>query len=283
MPIEVKGLTHTYQPGTPFARQVLFGVDLTVADGEIVGIVGPARAGKSTLVHYLSGLLLPTAPGVVVIDGVDTGSPGADLARVRTRVGVVLQYPEDQLFEPTVGRDVGFAPRLQGLGPSEVEAQVRRALETVGLSYEEFGSRPTHALSGGQKRRVAIAGILAKGCSTLILDEPTAGLDPVGREEMLDLVRSLHAQGMTVLVISNHLEELARLVARVVVLEAGRVVADGPVRSVLGDPSLMKQVGLRPPATVAAMLAFAEAGLPVRTDCLTVDEMCDEIARALSR
>ncbi|HEX6988681.1 MAG TPA: ATP-binding cassette domain-containing protein [Bacillota bacterium] len=281
MPITVQGLIHTYQAGTPFAQQVLFGVDLEVGDGEIVGITGRSRSGKSTLAQFLCGLLRPRQPGMVTIDGVDTGAADADIAAVRTRVGLVFQYPEDQLFERTVALDVGFAPRLLKMKPDEVEARVREALSIAGLPYEEFAGRPVHALSGGQKRRVAIAGVLAKGCRTLILDEPTAGLDPVGREEILDLIASLHRQGLTVVMISNQLEELARMAQRLVVLDGGRVVADGPVRQVAGDPARMEAVGLRPPATVAAMRAFAEAGLPVRTDCLTVDEVCDEIARAV--
>lgn len=282
MPIKVQGLIHTYQPDTPFAQQVLFGVEFEVADGEIVGIAGPSRSGKSTLAQFLCGLLRPERPGMVIIDGVDTGAPDADIAAVRTRVGLVFQYPEDQLFERTVELDVGFAPRLMKMDPSEVEARVREALAIVGLPHEEFGSRPVHALSGGQKRRVAIAGVLAKGCRTLILDEPTAGLDPVGREEILDLIASLHRQGLTVIMISNQMEELARMVSRLIVLDEGRVAADGPVRQVAGDAALMEATGLRPPATVAAMQAFAAAGLPVRTDCLTVDEVCDEIARVVA-
>src|SRR5690606_26525167 len=180
MPISVRGLIHTYDPDTPFARQVLFGVDLEVGDGEIVGIAGPSRSGKSTLAQYLGGLLRPRQPGMVVIDGIDTGAPDADIAAVRTRVGMVFQFPEDQLFERTVELDVGYAPRLMKMNPADVEARVREALETVGMPFEEFRGRPVHALSGGQKRRVAVAGVLAKGCRTLVLDEPTAGLDPLG-------------------------------------------------------------------------------------------------------
>jgi len=280
MPISVRGLIHTYDPDTPFARQVLFGVDLEVGDGEIVGIAGPSRSGKSTLAQYLGGLLRPRQPGMVVIDGIDTGAPDADIAAVRTRVGMVFQFPEDQLFERTVELDVGCAPRLMKMNPADVEARVREALETVGMPFEEFRGRPVHALSGGQKRRVAVAGVLAKGCRTLVLDEPTAGLDPLGREEMLELVASLHRQGLTIVMISNQLEELARMVERLVVLAEGRVAADGPVRRVVSDAALLASTGLRPPGTVAAMQAFAAAGLPVRTDCLTVDEVCDEVARA---
>lgn len=281
MPVQIRQLSHTYQPGSPFARQVLFGVDLAIGDGEIVGLVGPARAGKSTVAQFCCGLIRPRETGTVVVDGIDTGAKDAALKQLRTRVGMVFQYPEDQLFEPTIAQDVGFGPRQQGLPPEEVAARVEAALELVGLPAAEFGHRHVHALSGGQKRRVAIAGVLAMGCRTLVFDEPTAGLDPKGRDEILALIRRMHAGGMTLIIISNHLEELARLVQRVVVLVDGRVAADSTTRDVLANVELMRQAGLSPLQTTAALAACAAAGLPVRTDCLTVDEMCAELDRAL--
>lgn len=281
MPIRVNALHHTYlAPGAP-ARPVLRGVELEIRDGERLAIVGPARSGKSTLALYLAGLLIP-APGAgrVEVDGVDTRSRagfGAGLG-----VGMVFQYPEDQLFSLTVADDVAFGPRNQGLPAAEVSRRVNQALSAVGLDPQVFGPRPIHALSGGEKRRVAIAGVLALAPRVILFDEPTAGLDPQGREELLALLQRLHRElGLTLVVISNHLEEVARLAQRVVVLAEGRVAMAGPTREVLGDAAALRARGLEPPEPVTLMAALAAAGLPVRTDRLTVAEVCDELAAVL--
>lgn len=283
MPITVRKLAHTYQPGTPFARQVLFGVDLDVHRGELLGLIGPSKAGKSTLIQYLNGLLRPQRGcGSVVVGDMDTAGPKVNLGLIRNRVGLVFQFPEDQLFEPTVAADVGFGPRIQGLPPDEVAARVRQALDWVQLPVDDFGSRHVHALSGGQKRRVAIAGVLAMRPEILIVDEPTAGLDPRGREDLLSLLSRMHQElQMTVVIVSNNLDEVARLCRRVVVLVHGKVVMSGTPRQVFGRPEELNRLALPALRTVALMQELARAGLPVAVDCLTVDEMCDEIHSAL--
>lgn len=283
MGIKVEQLRHTYQPGTPMAKPVLFGVDLEVHDGELLGIIGPSREGKSTLLQYLNGLLRPRpGAGDVQVGGVSTRDRRTAIGAIRTSVGMVFQYPEDQLFEATVEADVAFGPRHQGLGPSEVGRRVRRALDLVDLPCDQFASRATWALSGGQKRRVAIAGVLAMEPRTLIFDEPTAGLDPRGREDLLCLIQRLHAElGTTVIVVSNHLSEVARLAQRVAVLKDGRIAMVGTPREVFGRPEELHRLGLPTLPTVAFMQRLAAAGLPVSSECLTVDEICDELARVL--
>lgn len=283
MPITVRNLAHTYQPGTPFARQVLFGIDVDVHQGELLGVIGPSKAGKSTLIQYFNGLLRPLRNcGSVVVGGVNTADPKANLGQVRNRVGLVFQFPEDQLFEPTVAADVGFGPRIQGLPAAEVAARVRQALEWVQLPVEEFGQRHTHALSGGQKRRVAIAGVLAMQPEILVVDEPTAGLDPRGREDLLSLIAHLHRDlGITVVMCSNNLDEIARLCQRVEVLVQGKCVLEGTPRQVFGQPEVLARYGMPSLRTVALMQELRAGGLSVAIDCLTVDEMCTAITAAL--
>lgn len=283
MAIEVTQLEHTYQPKTPMAKQVLFGVDLEVQDGEMLGIIGPSKSGKSTLVQYLNGLFRPTeGAGRVLIHGVDTRRKGASLGEMRATVGMVFQFPEDQLFERSIARDVAFGPRNLGLPEPEVEERVRTALGLVGLPYEVFGGRHTWALSGGQKRRVAIAGVLAMRPGTLIFDEPTAGLDPKGREDLLALIHHLHqALGVTVIIVSNNLDEVARLAQRVVVLNEGKVALSGSPREVFGHPARLHALGLPTLKTVAFMERLHEKGIPTALDCLTVDEICDDLVRVL--
>lgn len=283
MPIEVKSLRHTYMPNTPMAKQVLFGVDLEIHDGEVLGIIGPSKAGKSTLVQYLNGIFRPTAgAGTVVINGLDTSQKDVPWGRIRSEVGMVFQYPEDQLFEQTVERDVGFGPRYQGLPEEEVRRRVERVLDLVGLQYSQYARRNTWALSGGQKRRVAIAGVLAMEPRILVFDEPTAGLDPRGREDLLQLIQRLHRElAMTIVVVSNNLEEVARLAQRVAVLHDGVVAMVGQTREVFGAVEALHRVGLPTLRTVAFLEELQRRGLPVSLQCLTVDEICDELVRVL--
>lgn len=283
MAIAVERLHHTYQPNTPMAKQVLFGVDLQIRDGEVLGIIGPSKAGKSTLIQYLNGLFRPVqGAGLVMIHGVDTREKGAAIGRIRSTVGMVFQFPEDQLFEPSIEQDVAFGPRNMGLPEDEVMRRVKWALSLVGLPHEQFGQRHTWALSGGQKRRVAIAGVLAMQPRTLIFDEPTAGLDPRGREDLLSLIQQLHRElGVTVIIVSNNLEEVARLAQRVIVLKEGKVAVVGTPREVFGHPERLHRLGLPTLKTVAFMERLAENHLPISVQCLTVDEICDDLLRVL--
>lgn len=279
--IEVQGLEHTYLEGTPFAAKVLHGVDLTVEAGELVGLVGPSQAGKSTLAQYLNGLYVPRV-GRVVVDGTDTRAPGVDLLALRQRVGLVFQYPEHQLFAETVGDDVAFGPRNLGLPPDEVDRRVTAALAVVGLDPEVYRDRYIHALSGGQKRRVAIAGVLALEPKVLILDDPTAGLDPRGRDEILAWISGLHRErAMTILLVSNSLEEVAPVIQRVVVMARGRVVAQGQPGEVFSQVELMQQVGLGLLPTVELMLALRQRGFDVPLGVLSVERAAQVVAELL--
>ncbi len=275
-------LTHVYLAGTPLASVALEGVSLAIYRGESVGILGPTGSGKSTLVQLFAGLLRPTA-GRVWVDGVDLTRRGVDLRRIRQRIGLVFQYPEHQLFEETVFEDVAFGPRNLGLGPEEVAERVEEALTLVGLPPERFKSRSPFSLSGGEMRRVAIAGVLAMRPEVLILDEPTAGLDPQGRRALLELVRKLQTErrDRTVLLVSHRMDDVARVCERVVVLHQGRVYLDASVREAFREVARLREIGLDVPRVTEVLLRLRASGLAVRTDRLTVEEACAEIVRAL--
>jgi len=304
MSIETVGLTHVYMAGTPRAITAVESVDLRISDGETVGIVGPTGSGKSTLVQHFNGLLRPTS-GRVLVDGEDlwpsstppvrgdrvgqTGeaarAPRPDLRKVRQKVGLIFQLPEHQLFEETVYDDVAFGPRNLGLSGTELDERVTTALEMVGISGAEaevLRRRSPFSLSGGQMRRVAIAGVLAMRPATLVLDEPTAGLDPRGRRGLLDTLTRLHRKwGLTLVVVSHNMEDLARLVSRIVVMSRGRVVADSPVRDVFQDIAGLRELGLDVPAATALMAELARHGARVGTDVLDPAEAAEEIDRWL--
>jgi len=278
--IRVEDLTYTYAPGTPLERVALRGVSVEIGPGERVGILGRTGSGKSTLVQHLAGLLEPTAGRVWLNDVAAHERTAATRAR-RRRVGLAFQYPEDQIFERTVFREVAFGPRNLGLEEAGIVTRVRWALEMVGLDPAEMEERVPFTLSGGEMRRVALASILALRPEVLILDEPTAGLDPRGRRELLARVRDWQEEtGLTLILVSHDLDELARVAERVMVLEAGRVVADGPARRVLSDGQLLRTAGLDVPRPVLLLQALREAGWEVRTDRLLPEEAVAEIAQA---
>ncbi|MBU0705465.1 MAG: energy-coupling factor transporter ATPase [Chloroflexi bacterium] len=280
MLIRVENLVHTYSPGTPLERAALRGVSLEIGAGERVGILGPTGSGKSTLVQHLAGLLAPTA-GRVLLDGVAAHERTAEARARRRRVGLAFQYPEAQIFEQTVFREVAFGPRNLGLEKTEITARVRWALEMVGLASAVMEDRVPFTLSGGEMRRVALASILSLQPEVLILDEPTAGLDPQGRRELLARIQAWQkGTDSTLVIVSHNLDELARVVERVVVLGAGEVVADGPARRVLSDGQLLRAAGLDAPQPVALLQALREAGWAVRTDRLLPEEAAAEIAQA---
>ena len=275
-------LTHVYLAGTPLASVALRGVSLSIHRGESVAILGPTGSGKSTLVQIFAGLLRPTG-GRVWVGGVEIGGRGVDRKRIRQRIGLVFQYPEHQLFEETVFEDVAFGPRNLGLPAEEVAERVEEALTLVGLPPEKFRHRSPFSLSGGEMRRVAIAGVLAMRPEVLILDEPTAGLDPQGRRALWDLVRRLRADrpDLTLVLISHRMDEVAQVCKRVVVLHQGQVVLDAPVREAFREAARLREIGLDVPRVTDVLLRLRAAGLPVRTDRLTVEEACAEIVRAL--
>jgi energy-coupling factor transport system ATP-binding protein len=279
--IRVEALSHTYAPDSPLARAALSAASLEIAPGERVGLVGRTGSGKSTLVQLVAGLLTPTG-GRVLLDGVPAHERSPVARDVRRRVGLAFQYPEDQIFEQTVAREVAFGPHNLGLGKDEIGARVRWALEMVGLDAA-MESRSPFTLSGGETRRVALASILALHPEVLILDEPTAGMDPRGRREMLARVCAWQKEtGSTLILVSHDLEELSRVVERVIVLDQGRVTADGPARQVLSDGAALASIGLDVPQPVALLHMLRASGWDVRADRLLPEEAVEEIANACS-
>jgi energy-coupling factor transport system ATP-binding protein len=274
--IETQDLGYVYARGTPLERLALVGLSLAIRAGERVGVVGHTGSGKSTLVQLLAGLLAPTS-GQVLLDGAPAHARAAAARRARQRMALAFQYPEDQIFELTVAREVAFGPRNLGLAAAEVDERVHWALEMVGLD-STFVARMPLNLSGGEMRRVALAGILAMRPEVLILDEPAAGLDPRGRRELLGRVLAWQQKtGATLIVVSHHLDDVARLADRVVLLDGGRLAADGPSRQVLANTALLRGANLAVPEAVVLMETLHQAGWDIRTDRLLVDEVVAEI------
>jgi len=273
MPIQIRNLTHTYSPGSPFQATAIRDVNLTIQDGDFLALVGHTGSGKSTLVQHLNGLLTPSQ-GQVLVDGVDIGAPHTDRRLIRQKVGVVFQYPEYQLFEETVAKDIAFGPKNLGLPPDEIDVRVRRAMAHVHLDWEKYHQRSPFDLSGGQMRRVAIAGVLAMESPYLVLDEPTAGLDPRGRDRILSMIRQLHQQGnVTVVMVSHSMDDVARLATRVVVMSKGSVVADDTPRAIFRQRKMMEKIGLGVPSAAMLRDALRERGIPVPEDAYTLEEL----------
>ncbi len=246
----------------------LDGVTLEIRTGEIVAIIGPTGSGKSTLIQHFNGLLRPTA-GEVRIAGCDLWGPRADRRRARQQIGLVFQFPEYQLFEDTVRKDVAFGPRNLGLPADEIASRVEEALRQAGLDPERFGDRSPFTLSGGEMRRVALAGVLAMKPRALVLDEPTAGLDPRGKEELLDRIAALHRGGMTLVFVTHSMDEAAQLARRVVVMHSGRVMADGSPREIFAREDALRGIGLALPQAARLVRLLRSRGMPVG-DALTI-------------
>ena len=279
MPIQVEHLTHTYMTDSPFAATALEDVSLTIEDGELIGLLGHTGSGKTTLVQHLNGLLKPTS-GRVVVDGLDITEKGVSLLEVRRRVGLVFQYPEYQLFEETVAKDVAFGPKNLCLSEQEVDERVRYALQEVGLVYDEIAERSPFELSGGQMRRVAIAGVLAMRPGTLILDEPTAGLDPAGRRSILGMIRELHAAGgLTVVMVSHNMDDISSLATRLVVMSRGKMVLTGTPREVFQHRELLSSIGLGIPQAAELTQRLIAEGYPLPADLYTPEEVAEALLK----
>ena len=279
MPIQVEHLTHTYMTDSPFAATALEDVSLTIEDGELIGLLGHTGSGKTTLVQHLNGLLKPTS-GKVVVDGLDITEKDVSLLEVRRRVGLVFQYPEYQLFEETVAKDVAFGPKNLGLSEQEVDQRVRYALQEVGLAYDEIAQRSPFELSGGQMRRVAIAGVLAMRPGTLILDEPTAGLDPAGRRSILGMIRELHAAGgLTVVMVSHNMDDISSLATRLVVMSRGKMVLTGTPREVFQHRELLSSIGLGVPQAAELTQQLIAEGYPLPADLYTPAEVAEALLK----
>ncbi|MCI8454607.1 MAG: energy-coupling factor transporter ATPase [Lachnospiraceae bacterium] len=276
MAIEVRHLDHKYGEGTIFEQYALKDVSLTIADGEFIGLIGHTGSGKSTLTQHLNGLLKATA-GDILYNGESIYKEGYSMKELRGRVGLVFQYPEHQLFETDVFTDVCFGPKNLGLCEEEIKRRAAEALAMVGLD-ESFYKQSPFELSGGQKRRAAIAGVLAMKPEVLILDEPTAGLDPRGRDDILGLVATLHEeQGMTVILVSHSMEDVARYVSRLIVMNHGEKVFDGTPREVFRHYKQLEKMGLAAPQITYVVHALRERGIAIDEDIMTVEEARDAI------
>lgn len=273
MPIEVKNLTHTYSEGSAFQSTAIRDVNLTIQDGDFWAVVGHTGSGKSTLVQHLNGLLKPTS-GQVLIDGEDLNGEHVNRRALRQKVGLVFQYPEYQLFEETVAKDIAFGPKNQGLSVEEIDDRVRRAMAHVQLDYDQYANRSPFELSGGQMRRVAIAGVLAMEPKVLILDEPTAGLDPRGRDRILGMLRNLHAEGgVTIVMVSHSMDDVARLATRMAVMSKGALVMADTPRNVFLQAERMRSIGLDVPAAAQLCQALRQRGIALPDDLYTPDEV----------
>ena len=277
--LSIRNVSYIYNEGMPFEKVALKDINLDIEKGEFIGLIGHTGSGKSTLVQHLNGLYAPTR-GEILYDGIDYRKKGKKLSALRQKVGLVFQYPEYQLFEETVIRDIAFGAKNLGLGDEEVDRRVRSAMARVGLSYDEIGEESPFSLSGGQKRRVAIAGILAMEPEVLVLDEPTAGLDPHGSREILEEIRGIfETTDTTIVFVSHSMEEVARLATRLIVMDHGEVKMDGTPRELFAREEELRAMGLGVPQVRSAMGKLVQAGIPVDENCITVEEAFEEIER----
>ena len=279
MPIIVDHLNCIYEQGTNMEVAALKDINLVIPDGQFIGLIGHTGSGKSTLVQHLNGLIEATS-GTVYFNGEDIYDKDYDRKKLRSKVGLVFQYPEHQLFETDVFKDVCFGPKNLGLDRKETELRAYKALKMVGLPDEYFYQSPFD-LSGGQKRRVAIAGVLAMEPDVMILDEPTAGLDPKGRDEILELIKGLQETGMTIILVSHSMEDVANYVDRIIVMNKGSVMLDGVPKDVFAHYKELEEVGLAAPAVTYIMQQLKQNGFAVSTDATTIEEAKEEILRAL--
>ena len=282
MSLKLEDVTYTYSPGTAYEMHALEHVNLEIPNGQFVGVIGHTGSGKSTLVQHLNGLIRPTS-GRVLYDGEDIWKEGYPLRELRSHVGLVFQYPEHQLFETDVITDVCFGPKNQGLSPKECRKRAEEALEHVGFPKEMYEKSPFE-LSGGQKRRVAIAGVLAMNPDFLVLDEPTAGLDPKGRDEILDQLALLHeTRGISVVLVSHSMEDIAKYVERIIVMNHGVKTFDDTPKKVFAHYKELEAIGLAAPQITYIMHALEEEGMDVDTSAINVDEATASILQALRK
>ena len=283
MSIQVKNLTHIYSQGMPDEQVALDNISFSVGDGEVVGVIGHTGSGKSTMLQHLNGLLKPSS-GTIEIGGVDITAKGVAMREIRKRVGLVFQYPEYQRFEETVAKDVAFGPRNLGLDEEEIERRVRDAINEVGLDYEKIKDRSPFELSGGQKRRVAIAGVIAMKPEVLILDEPTAGLDPGAHKEILNLIEKVHRDsGNIIIFVSHNMADVAKLSDKVLVMSDGHLVLSGTPKEVFSKNDELKAIGLSVPPVTALMQELHRRGLALDPDKLSLDEAEEELVNYLQR
>lgn len=278
MPVKVENLTHVYAEDSVFEHVAIDNISFEIQDGEFVGLIGHTGSGKSTLIQHLNGLLKPSS-GKIFIDGDELHSKEVQMKKIRQKVGLVFQYPEYQLFEETVYKDIAFGPNNLGLSAEEVDRRVRESIELVGLDFDNISNVSPFELSGGQKRRVAIAGVLAMEPKVLILDEPAAGLDPKGRDEILGGIRKLHErQKITVVLVSHSMEDIANLVDKVLVMNRGEIVFFDTPRNVFKEADTLEEIGLGVPQVTYLVRELRKKGFEV-PDCINIDEAKNELLK----
>jgi energy-coupling factor transport system ATP-binding protein len=283
MSIRVEHLTHIYNKGLTYETKALDDVSFEIEEGAFAGIIGHTGSGKSTLIQHFNGILKPES-GRIWVGGTEITEKGIKMTEIRKRVGLVFQYPEYQLFEETVAKDIAFGPMKMGLSEEEIDKRVRDAMELVMLDYDVYAERSPFELSGGQKRRVAIAGVLAMKPSVLILDEPTAGLDPKAHHEILDMLEKLHElDGCTVILVSHNMEDMAEIADTIIVMDHGKVVLQGTPREVYGQRELLTDIGLEAPAAMRFTKILEEKGISLQESVMTMDETAEAILRLLRK
>lgn len=269
--------------GTPFEKKALDNVSININDGEFIALIGHTGSGKSTLIQQINGLLKPES-GKVIIDGIDITDKKVKMADIRKKVGLVFQYPEYQLFEETVEKDIGYGPRNLGLSDDEIHKRVKKAMTIVGLDYDKFKDNSPFDLSGGQKRRVAIAGVVAMEPKVLILDEPTAGLDPKGRDDILNSIKQFHDEyNMTIILVSHSMEDVAKVADRLLVMNEGRCILDGPLNKVFKEVDTLESVGLAVPQVTYLFKKLRERGFELSDEVYTVKQAKEELLKVLRR
>ena len=283
MSIKIENLTHVYMPKSPFEKKALDNVNLVIEDGEFLALIGHTGSGKSTLIQHLNGLLEPTS-GRILVDDIDITNKEAKLTEIRKKIGLVFQYPEYQLFEETIEKDIAFGPNNLELSSEEVSRRVKKSMEMVGLDYETYKNVSPFDLSGGQKRRVAIAGVIAMEPKVLILDEPTAGLDPQGRDDILEQIKLLHEKyKMTIVLVSHSMEDVGKLAQRIVVMNKGKVELLGKPSEVFKEVETLEKIGLAVPPVTYLMRVLRERGFDVSDEIFTVEKGTEAILKVLSK
>ena len=282
MSVIVKNLTHIYDEGMPFASKALDDISFEIKDNDFVGLIGHTGSGKSTLIQHLNGLLKPSS-GQIIVNGFNITDKDLNLTEIRKRVGIVFQYPEYQLFEETVEKDIAFGPGNLGLDEAEISKRVKNSMEAVGLDYETYKDKSPFDLSGGQKRRVAIAGVIAMNPEVLILDEPTAGLDPGGRDEIFNLIKKLHRDNNITIILSSHsMDDMAKLAQTIIVMNHGKIEFMGTPREVFtSHAARLREIGLDVPQVLELATKLRNKGFDIRPDVLTVEEVKDEILKVM--
>ena len=281
MSIKIENLTYVYMPKTPFEKKALDNVNLEIEDGEFLAVIGHTGSGKSTLIQHLNGLLKP-ASGKIYVDGTDITDKDTKLVDIRKKVGLVFQYPEYQLFEETIAKDIAYGPSNLELNEDEIFRRVKKSMEMVGLNYEEYKDISPFELSGGQKRRVAIAGVIAMEPKVLILDEPTAGLDPAGRDDILEQIKLLHEKyNMTIILVSHSMEDVGKLAEKIIVMNDGHIELQGKPKEVFKEIDTLEKIGLAVPQVTYLMRELKKKGFNVSEDIFTVEKAKSELLNIL--